>query len=122
MSQTARVKTVINDLAALKQAIEKMGWSYSEQSNAVNLNVKSGSGDFSAVCLSDGKYELSAGREGYGFNEDFDKLSQTYAQIKIYKEISGRSGHGIVSLSEAVVQADGSIVIEGEIDETLLVG
>lgn len=121
MSQTARVKTVVNDLSALKQAIEKLGWSYHEAANKIDLTVKNGSKNFNANRLGDGKYEFVGG-EGYGYNTVFDQLSQTYAQVKLYKEINGRSGHGITSLSEAQVLPDGRIVIEGDIDETLLVG
>jgi hypothetical protein len=121
MSQTARVKTVINDLSALKQAIEKLGWSYNEAANKIDLIVKSGTENFNATRLADGKYEFSAG-ERYGANALFSKLNQMYAQVKLYKEINSRSGHGITGLSEATVTPDGRIVIEGEIDETLLVG
>ena len=122
MSQTARVKTVINDLSALKQAIEKLGWSYTEAANKIDLIVKNGSQNFNANRLADGKYEFNAGREGYGFNALFDQVSQSYAQVKLFKEIHGRTGHGITSLSEGRVLPDGRIEIEGEIDETLLVG
>ena len=121
MSQTARVKTVINDLSALKQAIEKLGWSYSEASDKINLIVKAGSSTFNADCGADGKYEIYGGL-GWGKNSSTNKLNQMYAQVKLYKEINSRSGHGITSLSEPHVMPDGSIEIEGEIDETLLVG
>lgn len=121
MSQTARVKTVINDLSALKQAIEQLQWSYTEASNKIDLIVKTGSKNFNANHQNDGKYEFVGG-EGYGYNGLFDQLSQIYAQVKLVKEINNRSGHGITSVSEAHVLPDGRIVIEADIDETLLVG
>jgi len=57
MSQTARIKTVITDLSALKEAINKLGWTATEAGVALTITAKGSS--FEARPDADGKYVFS---------------------------------------------------------------
>lgn len=119
MSQTARIKTVITDLSALKEALAKLQFAFTEAGSVLTIDAKGGR--FSASLDSDGKYTFE-GNGIYNRSNTMSDINKTYAQIKLFKEINSRSGHGITSVSEARVLPDGRISIEAEIDTDLLVG
>jgi hypothetical protein len=119
MSQTARIKTVITDLSALKEAINKLGWTSTEAGAALTITAKGSS--FEARPDADGKYVFS-GSGIYSRSNTMSEVNKAYAQIKLLKEINNRSGHGIIGVSQPRILADGRVVIEAEIDTDLLVG
>ena len=121
MSQTARIKTVINDLSAAKQACENLKWGFTENGQGVSLEI-SGSRGLRMTKGSDGNYVVSGDFDGLSRDKTMSLLNQEYAKVKLYREVETRSDHGITGLGEAQIQPDGSLLIIGEVDETLLVG
>jgi len=133
MSHRATVKTVINDLDMLKKAIKELGFSnYEGQQLTGSYTGNWASGDRQADLVMDisGRRDIGFRKGADGFYSlvgDFyglqggekglhDKISQRYAVCKITKEVYSNSSFGISSLQERVMP-DGSIVLEGEINE-----
>lgn len=119
MSQTARIKTVITDLSALKEALAKLGWTAKEAGAALTIEAKGAS--FDARPDADGKYVFS-GNGIYRNSNTMGEINKAYAQIKLLKEINSRSGHGIIGVSQPRTLANGNVMIEVDVDTDLLVG
>ena len=119
MSQTARIKTVITDLSALKEALAKLSFTAVEAGAA--LTITANGSTFEARPDSDGKYVFS-GNGVYRGNNTMGQINKQYAQVKLLKEINSRSGHGIIGVSQPRTLANGNIQIDAEIDTELLVG
>jgi len=119
MSQTARIKTVITDLSALKEALAKLQFATTEAGAA--LNITGNGKSFEARPDSDGKYVFSGGGL-YRGDTVLSQINKGYAQVKLLKEINSRSGHGITSVSQPRTLSNGFVEIEAEVDTDLLVG
>ena len=120
MSQTARIKTVITDLSALKEALAKLQFAATEAGAALNITASGKS--FEARPDSDGKYVFSSGGGVYRGDPILSQINKGYAQVKLLKEINSRSGHGITSVSMPRTLSNGFVEIEAEVDTDLLVG
>jgi len=137
MSHKATVQTKITDLDSLKKTIKDLGYSYyegqdlsgsytrdwSEEDRKADLVIDiKGRKDLGFKKNSDGFYNLvgdfyglAGGQKGLA-----DSVAQRYAVNKIQKEVNASSTYGILGLTETI-QADGSITLEGEIDESQIV-
>jgi len=121
MSQTARIKTVINDLTAAKKACENLKWGFAEAGQNIDLEI-SGHRGIRMVKGTDNTYTVTGNFDGLDQTKTMNQLNQEYAKVKLFSEVATRSDHGITGLGDAMVQPDGSLLIIGEVDETLLVG
>jgi len=137
MSHKATVATVITDLEMLKKTIKDLGYSYYEGQELTGSYTRDWSAeDRKADLVIDisGRKDLGFRKSAEGFYNlvgDFyglaggqkglsNKVAQRYAVNKIQKEVGLSSSYGILGLTETL-QADGSIVLEGEIDEQQIV-
>ena len=123
MSHFTKVATKINDLVALKKALEQLGWKYQYEEQGVvvrgyqgatmkaEMSINMGKYDIAVIKQQDGTYELTADwwgietTRGVTEQEAVKQLNHAYAYQRVVAAVEDQG----YQIDQNAVQKDGTI-------------
>ena len=123
MSHFTKVATKINDLIALKKALEQLGWKYRAADGGVEVRGWRGQTTRAALAIDMGKYDVGVVQQAdgtYALEADWWGVETTRGlkEDEILKEVNAKYAYQRVvaaveeqgyTVDENAVQADGSV-------------
>ena len=123
MSHFTKVATKINDLVALKKALDQLGWKYTHASEGVTVRGYRGQTTKAEIAIDMGKYDVGVVKQAdgtYALEADWWGVETTRGlkEEEVVKEINAKYAYQRVvaavedagyTIDENAVQKDGSV-------------
>src|SRR5688572_23420973 len=123
MSHFTKVATKINDLVALKRALDQLGWKYTHDPAGVTVRGYQGATMKAEICIDMGKYDVGVVKQEdgtYSLEADWWGIETTRGlkEDEIAKEVNAKYAYARViqaveeqgyTIDTNAVQADGTV-------------
>ncbi len=123
MSHFTKVATKINDLVALKKALDQLGWTYRHDAQGVEVRGSRGQTTRAEIAIDMGKYDVGVVRQtdgSYALEADWWGVETTRGlkEEEVVRELNAKYAYQRVvaaveeqgyTIDDNAVQADGSV-------------